>query len=232
MVGYTGAGKLEEFPGGALEGAGVGDVFIWIPFGFGVPTYGVLTLRGMELGSWTELVVGVGSIVVAAVLGGLALGQAKQATKWAEKSADLQRRANELAEAALPVRFIVKMGPVVYHEGDEPGHPFDAWLHLKSEEGSASVLIHQVETKGAYFGPFHFPDLIGNRQIEPLNELPERLHVGGRMTFRNPWSSYSPELTQDSWARVRISFSATSESPIRKVEVDVCLDGVRPEDPV
>ena len=211
----------------------------WSPgiLSFGLPRYGVLSLPGMELGSWTELVVGVGSVVVAAVLGWLALNQAKQATKWAEKSADLQRRANELSEAALPVRFVVKMGHVVHHEGDEPGQPFVAWLELESEDGSASVLIHQVETNGAYFGPFgsgpfHGGDLIRKRQIEPLNELPERLHVGGRMTFHNPWSSYSPELTPGSWARVRISFSATSESPIRKVEVDVCLDGVRPEDPV
>ena len=138
---------------------------------------------------------GVGSIVVAAILGWLASSQAKQATKWAEsqKSSDLQRRANELAEAALPVRFVVKIGYVVYYEGNEPVHPFDAWIELESEEGSASVPIHQVDTNGAYFGPsasgpFHVQDLIGKWQIEPLNELPERLDVGGRMTFRNPWS--------------------------------------------
>ena len=50
VVGYTSVGKLEEFPGGALEDAGVGDVFTWIPFGFGVPTYGVLTCEAWNSG--------------------------------------------------------------------------------------------------------------------------------------------------------------------------------------
>ena len=193
-------------------------------------------------GSWTELGVGVGSVLIAAVLGGLAVKQAKEATRWAKKSTEwaeeavkLQRWANVLAEAELPVRFDARMGHEVYHDGDEPSHPFDAWIEIEGGEGSASVFIRKVETAGAFFGSvnskaFRFGELFGKQQAQPLtDELPKRLLAGEEICFRNPWSSYSPTLASNAWARVRVHFSVTEDSPTRDVEVDVCLDGVRPK---
>ena len=78
----------------------------------------------MVPGSWAVDVVGSGTALMAAVLGWLALKQAKEATKWAEESAKLQRWATALDEAALPVRFNAMMAHEVYHDGDKPGQPF------------------------------------------------------------------------------------------------------------
>lgn len=187
-------------------------------------------------GTWTELGVGVGSTLIATVLGWLALTQAQEATKWAKKATEwaeesvkLQRWANVLAEAELPVRFEARMDQEVYHDGYGRGQPFDAWINIAGAEGSASVFIRQVETAGAFFGSvnpdaFRFGELFGGQQVEPVtDELPKLLVAGQGVDFQNPWSSYSPTLAAAAWAKVRVYFSVTEDSPLRDIVVDVCL---------
>ena len=162
---------------------------------------------------------------MAAVLGWLAWKNGKMSTHWAEQSTHWSKMAAELQDAALPVHFIARM----QHTGDPPW--FNAWLEIEVE-GSTPVFIHKVETlKGAFFGsgqldePIDWDDLSTEQPIKPAfdDELPKRLLPGETRAFHNPWSSYSPVLTPKASARVRVSFSVTSESPRRGVEIDVDL---------
>jgi len=174
-------------------------------------------------GSWTELVVGVGSIAVALVLGLLAWNEAKQASKWA-------KRANQLAEATLPIAFTATVDFIIYHDGDEPGQPFDAYLELQGGEGTSSVFVHRVETAGAYVSSattdsIAFGEMLGKWEVEPSpdEELPRRLHAGERIVFTNPWPSLSPTPVKGSWAKIKVYYSVTEDSPVRGVEVDVAI---------
>ena len=137
--------------------------------------------------------------MVAAVLGRLALNQAREATKWAEKSAELQDWANRLSEAALPVGFNVRMVYVMYHDGGQPGRCFDACLEL--EGNGSAVFIHKLETAESFFGRAHsndptiWFDTVGGQPIMPIeDELPKRVLAGEKVRFDNPWSSFSPRL--------------------------------------
>jgi len=178
----------------------------------------------MVWGSWTELVVGLGSLLVAAVLGSLAWREAKQATLWA-------KRATGLSEAALQIGFTASMYCVTYHDGDGPGQRFDAWLVLGAEHGASVVFVHGVKTAGAFLwdrpdsSVIPIGEMLGRWDVEPNPDviLPRRLHPGESIFFANPWQSFTPEPVRGSSARVTVAYSATGEPPIREVDVQVSL---------
>lgn len=155
----------------------------------------------MEPGTWTEFLVGLGTIGVTGFLGYMAVKEARLATHFAQRAAHLQDEANQIAEASIHVGFSAELSAEMYHDGDEPGQRFDAWLSISPEAGSASAMVHRVETAGAFLGSFNattipMREMFGTWEVEPTPdfELPRRLHPGEELVFSNPWKSFQPRL--------------------------------------
>ena len=55
------------------------------------------------------------------------------------------------------------------------------------------------------------------------DELPKRLLAGEKMSFDNPWSSFSPRVAPNALAKVKVYYSVTRESHHRDVEIQVCF---------
>lgn len=180
------------------------------------------------MGSWGwDQMLGFGQLAVAAVLGGLAVRHAKEATRWAERSADLQEWANRLTEAIMPVRFLARLDHVVHDEDPRFGLIWDSWLEIEGGGGSASVFIHRVKTSGASFGNvsdsgIDFGELMGGDQVDLVEgDLPKRLSAGETMIFHNPWNRYTPTPSTNAWAKIRVYYSVATESQRHSLELEV-----------
>ena len=171
--------------------------------------------------------VGLATVLVAAVLGSIALAEARKATHWAKTAAQLQERANELSEAGVAVAFRAGLHFEVFHDGSGDGQPFDSWLELKYASDLSAVFVHGVETLGAYGGSTsegNWLELLGHTPVEPRTDsLPRQLHPGESIDFANPWNSFGPTTPAHSWARVRVFFSVTATSSYRSIVLDVLL---------
>ena len=144
-----------------------------------------LSFAALEPGTWTELIAGLAGVLVAAVLGGLALWESRKANRWA-------RLAAELAEANRPVRVSARLivTPTSDHSVIELSVPDDAppiWLH---EAKAAGVLatFQEFDRQGPKFvqgplatsallpahintGETHYPYLLPGEKAEDLPHI-------------------------------------------------------------
>jgi hypothetical protein len=150
----------------------------------------------LSAGSWTELVSGVGSVAVAAVLGGLALQQG--------------RRANRLAEAALGVRFEATLWSGLQHIQLRCTGP-TVWLHSVHGHGQSVDLSNGK----AEYTP------LGHQQGELLvladGRPPWMFQADSTMTVRCDWTA---DATKMNLAKVTVRYSTTQDGEVQSYKVD------------
>lgn len=190
----------------------------------------------LEPGSWADLVAGLGSALIALVLGLVALRQgakahayAAEAARWARVAAEAQQTANELAETGLVVEFTAELTVDIQHAAgseSQRGRAYESALEVGLHKGSAPVWVHRMETAIAFFGlkgTTLYGDLFGGTDLHPIadSSLPRLLHPGEFIRCENPWSFFSPMRDTRGYAAVTVFYSATEFSSLRQAEVTV-----------
>lgn len=185
----------------------------------------------LDPGTWTELIGSIVGFLVAAVLGGIAIAQAKKARAeaekanfWAEKATEAQERANELAEAAVSVAFFAEL----QHLQTEYSEP-TATMTIGLRPESDTIFVHGAESAGAYFtldtraadSGSRLPIQLYVRGIEV--EYPVQLQGGERLGCEDPWRSYRHDRSEAAWAKVLVHYSVTRTSRIKDAEILVDL---------